>query len=158
MGVEIERKFLVRDMPDLSKYPVRLIEQAYLNYSPTIRIRHDQSDTAEKYELTYKGSGIYAHQEDNLPIDAATYQHLLEKHDGSIIRKKRYMIPVGKYTAELDVFEGDLSGLVFLEVEFPTEEEERRFIAPSWFGEDVTSTGLYSNARLAKSGLPYKNV
>ncbi|SFG57018.1 CYTH domain-containing protein [Oribacterium sp. WCC10] len=155
MGVEIERKFLVRELPhDLSVYPVRLLEQAYLNFTPTVRIRHDQSAALDKYELTYKGKGDFSHEEYNLPLDKDSYEHLLEKHDGTIIRKKRYMIPVGKYTAELDIFEGALDGYRLVEVEFDSVEEEMAFIPPPWFGDDVTAGGEYSNARLARGILP----
>ena len=80
--------------------------------------------------------------------------HLLEKHDGLIIRKKRYMIPVGNYTAELDLFEGDLDGIVLAEVEFPNVQEANSFIPPSWFAKDVTESGQYSNARMARGLLP----
>ena len=35
------------------------------------------------------------------------------------------------------------------EVEFKSEEEARRFVAPAWFGRDVTFSGEYQNSRLA---------
>lgn len=155
MGMEIERKFLIKKMPvNLEQYPVRLLEQAYLNFSPTIRIRHDESKETDKYELTYKGIGDFFHEEYNLPLDKASYENLLKKHEGSVIRKKRYMIPVGKHTAELDIFEGELSGFSLVEVEFETIEEENSFIAPEWFGPDVTAGGEYTNSRLARGILP----
>ena len=155
MGLEIERKFLVSKLPEnLEQYPVRIIEQAYLNLTPAVRIRHDQSKDLEKYELTYKGKGLLSHTEYNMPLDSSSYLHLLEKHDGLIIRKKRYMIPVGNYTAELDLFEGDLDGIVLAEVEFPNVQEANSFIPPSWFAKDVTESGQYSNARMARGLLP----
>ncbi len=155
MGMEIERKFLVKEMPaDLSRYTVREIEQAYLNFSPTLRIRHDVSGETDKYELTYKGHGAYAHEEYNLPLDQASYDNLMKKHEGSVIKKKRYMIPIHGHTAELDVFEGELAGYSLVEVEFDTIEDENSFIPPEWFGEDVTAGGEYSNARLARGIMP----
>ncbi len=155
MGMEIERKFLVKEMPsDLSQYKVREIEQAYLNFSPTLRIRHDVSEGIDKYELTYKGQGIYAHEEYNLPLDKASYDNLMKKHDGSVIKKKRYMVPIDGHTAELDIFEGELAGYSLVEVEFDSIEEEDSFIPPAWFGRDVTAGGEYSNARLARGIMP----
>ncbi len=155
MGMEIERKFLVKEMPgDLSIYKAREIEQAYLNFTPTIRIRHDKSADFEKYELTYKGQGDFAHEEYNLPLDKASYDNLLKKHEGSVIKKTRYMVPLGKLTAELDIFEGELQGCSLVEVEFDSIEEENSFVAPEWFGKDVTAGGEYSNARLARGILP----
>jgi CYTH domain-containing protein len=64
------------------------------------------------------------------------------------------MIPVGKYTAELDIFEEGLSGFSLIEVEFDTTEEENSFKAPDWFGPDVTAGGEYTNSRLARGILP----
>lgn len=155
MGVEIERKFLVKELPgNLSSYPVRLLEQAYLNFTPTVRIRHDKSKEHDKYELTYKGNGDFSHEEYNLPLDKESYEHLMTKHDGTVIRKKRYMMPLGKLTAELDIFEGELQGFLLVEVEFDSIDEENAFVPPSWFGKDVTAGGEYSNARLARGILP----
>lgn len=146
--MEIERKFLVKSMPeDLEKYPVRLLEQGYLNTNPVVRVRRD----GEGYELTYKGKGLLAREEYNLPLDEASYQHLLEKCDGLILTKRRYEIPLTEaLTAELDVFEGDYTGLMLVEVEFPSEEAAKTFQPPAWFGEDVTLSGKYANSRLSQ--------
>ena len=157
MGMEIERKWLVRELPDsLAAYPKRELEQAYLNFAPAIRVRHDVSASGEKFELTYKGSGLVARREENLPLDAESYARLLGKHEGTVIRKTRYMIPLPgtEYTAELDIFSESLTGLQLVEVEFPSLSEAESFRAPAWFGEDVSDTGLYSNARLARLGRP----
>lgn len=145
--MEIERKYLVNTLPaHLENYPCRILEQGYLNTSPVVRIRRDN----EKYELTYKSSGLMARQEYNLPLDQESYEHLLTKIDGRLIRKKRYMIPLTSgLTAELDIFEGDLSPLWLVEVEFQTEADANSFTAPEWFGEDVTFSGRYHNSYLS---------
>ncbi len=157
MGVEIERKWLLKKLPDhLERYAYREIEQAYLNFSPVVRVRHDAmydpTLIQEKYELTYKGAGFLMRREDNMPLDQDSYLRLRGKHEGHIIRKRRYMIPLPPYVAELDVFLDDFSGLFLVEVEFPDEKSEREFLPPSWFGEDVSESGKYSNSRLAKEG------
>ena len=83
--MEIERKYLIDTLPeDYQDYPCRHIEQAYLNTDPVIRIRKDNN----KYELTYKSKGLMAREEYNLPLDEASYRHLLTKIDGRLIRKK----------------------------------------------------------------------
>ena len=63
------------------------------------------------------------------------------------------MIPLEKYTVELDVFEGDLAPLVLAEVEFTSEEEAQSFVAPDWFAEDVTFSKLYHNSFLSQFNL-----
>lgn len=148
--MEIERKFLLKELPEhLEQYPVRRLEQGYLCTGPVVRIRQDN----DKYELTYKAKGMMVREEYNLPLTKEAYEHLREKIDGRLITKKRYMIPYEAYTIELDIFEGDLSPLVLAEVEFPTEEEANRFVAPDWFAEDVTFSKLYHNSFLSQSFL-----
>ena len=145
--MEIERKFLIKEMPeDLKSYKCRQLEQGYLCTGPVVRIRKDN----EKYELTYKAKGMMIREEYNLPLTEQSYLHLKEKIDGRLIQKKRYMIPYGKYTIELDVFGGDLAPLTLAEVEFPSEEEANSFVAPDWFGDDVTFEPLYHNSFLSK--------
>lgn len=145
--MEIERKYLIKEMPqNLEDYPCRHLEQGYLNTSPVVRIRKDN----DKYELTYKSKGLMVREEYNLPLTKDAYEHLKTKIDGRLITKKRYMIPYNGYTIELDIFQNDLSPLTLAEVEFSSEEEANTFIAPEWFGEDVTMCGLYHNSALSK--------
>lgn len=146
--MEIERKYLIKALPDnLDSFHCRILEQGYLNTNPVVRIRRDN----DKYELTYKSSGLMARQEYNLPLDQQSYEHLLTKIDGRLIQKKRYMIPLdSELTAELDIFEGSLAPLMLVEVEFPTEDAANAFTAPDWFGEDVTFSGKYHNSYLSQ--------
>ena len=106
--MEIERKFLVKRMPqDLDQYPCHQIEQGYLCTDPVVRIRRQDHE----YFLTYKSSGLMARQEYNLDLNETAYVHLKEKIDGNLITKKRYCIPLNSFlTVELDVFEGDFFG------------------------------------------------
>ena len=145
--MEIERKFTIKTLPpNLEEYPCHIIEQAYLNTSPVIRIRRQDA----QYFLTYKGSGMMAREEYNLPLDQDSYAHLLPKADGNIISKKRYLIPLPPYTIELDVFAPPFSGLVIAEVEFTTQEEANAFLPPDWFLEDVTFDPAYHNSNLSQ--------
>ncbi|MCR5486400.1 MAG: CYTH domain-containing protein [Lachnospiraceae bacterium] len=149
-NMEIERKWLVKRVPDgLDSYPVIEMEQAYLNISPTVRIRKEN----EAYYLTYKGIGQddVMHEEYNLPITEEAFRHMLPKHDGRIIRKKRYVIPIreGRLKAELDIFEEPFVPLQVVEVEFGTREEAEAYEGEEWFGREVTKDPRFKNARMA---------
>lgn len=144
--MEIERKFTVKAMPDLSSYKFLSLEQGYLSTNPVVRVRKED----DNYYLTYKGSGFIEREEYNLPLNEESYYHLIQKADGTVIAKKRYLIPYDKYTIELDVFEGKLAPLVIAEVEFDSLSEADSFRPPSWFGEDVTFNPEYSNSNLSK--------
>lgn len=151
--MEIEKKFLLREMPeDLSSYRHSEIEQAYLNAEPVIRIRRKD----DKYILTYKSKGMMVRMEEEFPLNEQAYLHLRDKADGRVITKTRYFIPYNKYTIELDVFHGDMEPLVMAEVEFDTEEEATTFVAPEWFGEEVTFDRKYHNVNMALGGYDYE--
>ena len=147
--MEIERKFLIKQMPEgYEAFPCRHIEQAYLCTRPVVRVRRQD----EEYYLTYKGEGLLSREEYNLPLDQQAYYHLLDKADGRILTKTRYLLPAegyGSLVIELDVFEGAYQGLMLAEVEFSSEEEAMAFIPPKWFGDDVTFSGEYQNSWLA---------
>ena len=198
MGVEIERKFLVRSLPEnLDKYPYHVIEQGYLNVRPAIRVRRED----DIYYMTYKGEIVGSKDhlgldnerfmdmneekgagvterigkvEYNMALDPASYDHMLSKADGNIIRKKRYLIPIngdaftgeylkerpeltgmmesGQIKIELDVFDDPFGGMVIAEVEFPDEEAAAAYRPAAWFLEEATGDPKYSNAYM--SSLP----
>lgn len=160
--MEIERKFTVKKLPEsLSQYPCHIIEQAYLNTDPVVRIRRQDDD----YYLTYKGKGLMAREEYNLPLNEPSYYHLRDKADGNVISKKRYVIPIDNPTfvsdcienidqislcVELDIFETPFAPLVIAEVEFPSEETANAFIPLDWFDQDVTNDPSYHNSNLSR--------
>lgn len=148
--MEIERKYLVAELPkDLEKYEQKKIAQGYLNTDPVVRVRRSN----DEYYMTYKGKGLLAREEYNLPLNESAYEHLLSKIDGRLIEKVRYLIPLeGKHVAELDVFFGALEGLRMVEVEFDSIEESQGFVPPAWFGKEVTLDKRYHNSNLAMGG------
>ena len=147
--MEIERKFLVRELPaDLKSYPSRRISQAYLCTDPVVRVRQDNDD----YYLTYKGKGFLAREEYNLPLNREAYEKLSSKADGNVISKTRYLIPLENraLTIELDVFDPPFAPLILAEVEFESIDEAQAFTPPDWFGDDVTEDRRYSNSYLSE--------
>ena len=74
-NMEIERKFLVKKIPDnLDTYERIDMIQGYLNTAPVVRVRKENDD----YVLTYKGSGLLSHSEYNLPLNKESFEHLLK--------------------------------------------------------------------------------
>lgn len=147
--MEIERKFTVRKLPEnLDSYPCHLIEQAYLNTDPVIRVRRQD----DEFYMTYKGKGLLMREEYNLPLNEASYYHLREKADGSIISKKRYIIPIkdSSLCVELDIFDKPFAPLIIAEVEFPDKETAEAFAPLDWFDQDVTNDPAYHNSNLSR--------
>ena len=105
--------------------------------------------TQEEYIFCYKGKGRLSREEYNLPLTEEAYETLIGKTEGRVIRKFRYAIPHGAYTVELDIFQGELEGLCYAEVEFSSEEEALSFQPLDWFSEELTGERGYSNAELS---------
>ncbi|MBO4391658.1 MAG: CYTH domain-containing protein [Lachnospiraceae bacterium] len=146
--MEIERKFLIRQLPENYKsFPHKELEQGYLCTDPVMRVRRE----GDTWYMTYKGRGLLSHEEYNLPLTREGYEHLIKKADGIIITKTRYLIPCPPYMIELDEFHGVYEGLIFAEVEFPDEEAAHAFCPPEWLGEDVTYNNCYYNSNMSQS-------
>lgn len=145
--MEIERKFTVKEIPDnLDTYKYHDIEQVYVLTEPVIRARRRD----DEFILTVKGSGMMARSEFELPLDEQAYNKLKQKAEGIVISKRRYLIPFGQYTIELDIFGEPVSPLVIAEVEFKSIEAANSFMPPEWFDEDVTSNPKYHNSNISK--------
>jgi CYTH domain-containing protein len=148
---EIERKFLVRDLPgELSPYKKTEITQAYISTDPTIRIRKSETDGGAEFTLTVKGEGDLERAEFELAINGRQYEKLLQKAEFPPLDKTRYVIPLGGgLFAEADIYKGSLAPLMTVEVEFDDADAAKGFTPPAWFGEDVTFDRRYKNSSLA---------
>ena len=145
--MEIERKFLVRVLPEnLNEFKHNEIIQGYISTSPVIRIR--RSD--DRYKLTVKTSGLLAREEFETDITKEQFDSLSKKVEGNIISKTRYKIPDGPYTIELDIFHNLFDGLLYAEVEFPDLEAAAKYKPPVFFGREVTNDQKYQNSSLTK--------
>ena len=149
--MEIERKYLVGSLPEnLDAFPHVEIEQGYLCTSPTLRIRR----MGDSFILTVKEkmhslTSAIVNREEEFFLSSESYARLRGKCEGIMVEKTRYRIPVGKYTAELDIFHGRHEGLLLVEVEFPSVEAANAFTPPAWFGQDVSNVPRYRNSWLA---------
>jgi adenylate cyclase len=152
VGMEVERKFLVSEPPDLDRVDADEIEQGYLAIGSDGEVRVRRK--GEKLLLTAKrGSGL-SRQEAEVELDPGSFDELWPLTEGRRLRKRRHVIPHGDLKFEVDVYGGDLEGLIVAEIEFPSEEEARAFDPPKWLGEEVTGDHRYLNETLATAGVP----
>jgi len=152
-GLEIERKFLVRnDDYKRQAYNSSRICQGYIcsGHGRTVRVRiRDQ-----RGYLTIKGpsnhDGISRYEfEKEITLDEA--QHLMQLCEPGRIDKTRYLVKSGNHIFEVDEFYGDNEGLVMAEVELHSEDES--FEKPDFIGKEVTGDRRYYNGHLSKK--PY---
>jgi CYTH domain-containing protein/8-oxo-dGTP pyrophosphatase MutT (NUDIX family) len=147
--MEIERKFLVNDPPaDVKAESGRPILQGYLMVEDgsEIRIRR----FGRKYFLTSKNGSGLKREETEVSIDQNRFEMLWPASKGMQLEKTRYTLRIGSgLQAELDLYQGLLTGLQLVEVEFPDVDTAMRFDPPIWFGPEVTDDIQFSNSRLA---------
>ncbi len=147
MADEIERKYLVKEsvLPLLQEGT--LFSQGYLadNERLSARVRL----AGEKAWMTVKGRGSgITRPEFEYEIPAADARYMLENLcKGLLISKTRYCLPYKGMTWEVDVFEGENSGLIVAEVEL--ENDQQRPELPPWVAEEVTADRRYLNVSLA---------
>ena len=155
MGLEIERKFLVKST-DFKKefFDKNQIKQGYLNSNKnrTVRIRV----SGNKAFITVKGisnkTGTTRFEWEK-EIEKEEAEQLLLLCEPSIIEKIRYLIKTENHTFEVDEFFGNNKGLIVAEIELNSEHEN--FTKPNWLGKEVTGIKKYYNASLSK--VPYKD-
>jgi len=150
MGLEIERKFLIKG--DYKKHAVKslTIKQGYISTVHGITVRVRLKD--KKGYLTIKGStgesGLSRYEwEKEIAYEEA--DELLRLCDSGIIDKTRYIIPAGNYTWEVDEFHGENEGLFIAEIELKSESDT--FSVPDWLGQEVTGDLRYYNSYIAKN-------
>jgi adenylate cyclase len=153
-GVEIERKFLVEQLPNgLDSFPSREIEQGYLAITDDVEVRVRRY--GQESFVTVKSSGDESRVEEEIEIDGRRFDSLWPLTEGRRVEKRRYRIPAGDgLTIELDVYHGRLTGLVTAEVEFGSRADADGFAPPAWLSREVTDDPRYKNKRLATEGLP----
>jgi len=157
---EIERKWVIdKDkIPyDLDKEDVRVyeIEQTYICFDPEMRVR--RYNGGEFYEYTVKTnmtSDGMVRDEVNIDINETQYNNLVIKKEGNTINKTRYQFYSEGQLIAIDIFHGDLDGLAYMEIEFPTMEESLEYETSDWVIREVTDDINYKNGHLARYGIP----
>lgn len=148
MGVEIERKFLVRDDRWKAMGQAVLLRQGYLSSQPDriVRVRIEGSSAM----MTIKGRSVgFSRGEWEYPIPLEDAQVFLDTLcEKPIIEKYRSRIAYEGMVWEVDEFVGENAGLVVAEIELTSEDQ--LFSKPDWIGEDVTGDARYFNANLLR--------
>ena len=152
----MERKFVVAQLPDAVRDGHAVgtaIRQGYLAEEAGVEVRI--RITADQAVLTVKAGTGLSRTEVECRLAMADAEALWPSTAGRRIDKVRHRLPMGAQTAEIDVYAGELSGLVVVEVEFVSTDAAAGFAPPQWFGEELTGRTGWSNAALARHGRPH---
>lgn len=153
MAKEIERKFLVAGPEWRSFVEAEIrIRQFYLgsNQGRSVRMRISDGEVAT---LTLKfGSRGRERDEFEYPVPLSDAEEMQDFAIGRVIEKTRHHVSHRGRLYEIDVFGGELSGLVIAELETPEDVPDSEL--PAWLGQEVTGDPRYYNASLALSDVP----
>jgi adenylate cyclase len=150
--MEVERKFRLQQPPDLSSSESDPIEQGYLAVGADGEVRLRRK--GEKTLLTAKRGAGLSRGEAEVEISAEQFEALWPLTEGRRLRKRRHVLAHDGLEIEVDVYQGELEGLIVAEIEFDSEEQARGFEPPDWLGDDVTGDERFLNENLAVDGAP----
>lgn len=151
MGVEVERKFLVKSEAWRAGAKACPIRQGYLCLGADTTVRIRVAGRRAFITVKSKTEGMSrAEYEYDIPLDDA--EAMLEGLCARpLIEKTRYSLMHAGKLWTVDVFGGDNEGLVVAEVELDCPDE--KVALPPWVGEEVTADPRYRNSSLVSAPL-----
>ena len=156
--LEIEKRYLVDELPDLSGLKsVATIDVYFPEVSDHARLRaRHQGDV---FELTKKtrqtAENGYVMVEQTIELTQVEFD-FLSGTSTRRIEKTRFYIPHGEHLIELDVFGDKLTGLIIAEVEFQSEQDLALFEKPTWLGREIDDEEVLAGGVL--SGRTFEEV
>ncbi|HZN07713.1 MAG TPA: hypothetical protein VFB65_13050 [Pyrinomonadaceae bacterium] len=154
--VERERRYLLRDLPEgLTRADPHLqITDNYIT-GTRLRIRKVRDPRTNKWTVKFTQKIAPNPQDLSRTIITNTYLNALEAETLSVfnaneIRKNRYYFDYEGRKFSVDMFLGDLFGLVLAEVGFETDEDLDSFPTPPFALADVTNNPLFTGGRLCE--------
>lgn len=175
MGVEIERRFLVQNEPPINMEKSAHIIQCYLPQNDWLDVWGEdcadienlllESNTTFRLRImdnvafaTIKGSSDGPKRfEFEKKVDYEVVKNIVNSKKFPCVEKQRIFLPVedGLFW-EIDLFEGENSGLIIAEIEIP--DPEHPITVPNWIGKEITGEdGVWSNYSLAINPLSNRN-
>ena len=154
--IELERRYLLSDLPEgITRADPHL--QITDNYLTGTRLRIRKVREPQTNKWTVKFTQKYAPNPNDLSRTAITNTYLnaleaevLSLFDTNEIRKNRYYFDFEGRKFSVDMFLGDLFGLVLAEVSFETDEELDNFPKPPFALLEVTNDLLFTGGRLCE--------
>ncbi len=154
--VERERRYLLQDLPEGMNRASPHV-QITDNYLTGTRLRLRKVRDPQTNKWTVKLTQKFAPDAEDFSRTIITniYLNALEAEtlavfDANEIRKNRYPFEFEGRKFSVDMFLGDLFGLVLAEVSFETDDELDNFPRPTFAIADVTSSELFTGGRLCE--------
>src|SRR5438876_272421 len=154
--LERERRYLLQDLPEgLTRAdPHRQITDNYIT-GTRLRLRKVRDPRTNKWTVKFTQKFAPDPRDLSRTIITNIYLNALEAEtlsvfDANEIRKNRYYFEFAGQVFSIDMFLGDLFGLVLAEVSFETDEELQSFPKPPFAIADVTNDETFTGGRLSE--------
>ncbi len=145
MKNEIERKFFIKEMPDLSNIIPLHYERYFLERGDGKEIRISKIGDKYVYEKKSEVSDLERTREKR-EIAKEEFDELKQKASEAIIRDS-YTISEHPDIV-IQIYHGRFEGLIRVEVEFDSEEEANAFEPLSWIGKEMTGLPIARDSKL----------
>lgn len=145
MTKEIERKFLVKTMPNIDGLESFLYERYFLFRNENVEIRIQKKGEKYEFERKEKENNLSSNKQ-KFEISKEEFDKLKENSKESLVRKS-YLLSKSPEIS-LKIYHGRFEGLKRIEVEFEDEISAKNFLLPNWFGEEITNTPLGKDSKL----------
>lgn len=149
--IERERRFLVERFPAPAHVVgIRCITDFYID-NTALRLREQTEETgAVIFKLTQKmperATGAQQGFLTNMYLSKEEFC-VLAQLSGKKLRKTRYSVP----PFGIDVFEGELAGLLLAEAEFDSADAADSLTLPSFLRAEVSADDRFTGGRLARA-------
>ena len=155
--IERERRYLLRDLPEgiTRADPHLQITDNYMTGS-RLRLRKVRQPRANKWIVKFTQKFAPNPEDLSRTIITNTYLNALEAEvlstifNSNEIRKNRYQFDFEGRRFSVDMFLGDLFGLVLAEVSFDTDGDLDQFPKPHFALVEVTNDELFTGGRLCE--------
>src|ERR1700704_2431848 len=154
--VERERRYLLRDLPEgLTRADNHLqITDNYIT-GTRLRIRKVRDPRTNKWVVKFTQKFAANPEDLSRTIITNTYLDAIEAETLAVfetneIRKNRYPFEFAGRRFTVDMFLGDLFGLVLAEISFDTDQELEDFEKPPFALADVTNNEIFSGGKLSE--------
>ena len=154
--VERERRYLLQDLPEgLTRADHHLqITDNYIT-GTRLRIRKVRDPKTNKWIVKFTQKFAPNPEDLSRTVITNTYLNAIEAETLAIfaaneIRKNRYPFEFENRKFSIDMFLGDLFGLVLAEVSFESDEDLANFAPPPFALADVTNNEMFSGGRLSE--------
>jgi CYTH domain-containing protein len=158
--LELEKTYLAKYLPEgLKNSPSREVVDVYIPGShlhPRLRLRKN----GNKFEITKKQPEVEgdasAQTEETIILTPGEFRAFDEQIQGKRVRKIRYFYDYEGKTAEIDIFQDNLEGLVLVDFEFESINQKEMFVMPDFCLAGVTQEDFIAGGMLC--GKRYEDI